>query len=684
MKIKPVENGRRVAADSRRNNILSLLTLPLSFLLWEITARFYMFGLAIDRGLLFVPAIGLVVGAIFTISSLFFGKKGRKVFTGIVLGVGGFYYSFYPLYYAILHSIFSWHSLSLANAVTEFWSVMLAGIIANFYMAVTAFLPLILFLIFKNRYFCLPARFGVQHGVTSVTAAMLAVALVLGVAFVPENRNTFLYMRNDVAKTFRYYGVLCAGSIELTQMFFGSPEEEVENPYENTGSNTGNTDNVEEIEYGENTLNIDFEALISGAPNNTIRDMHEYFASVPATDKNEYTGMFEGKNLIFLSLEGFSYKIIDPELTPTLYKMYSEGFQFTEFYDIMWGGSTASGEYSNMTGNFYTAATCLKQSADTLQYSSLGNLFKNTGYDTFAYHNHTYTYYGRHKSHPNFGYDVYKGIGNGLNIKSQWPRSDHEMALATIDEYINNDGPFHTYYMTVSGHNGYTWVDNSMSAKHKNDIPADMPYSERIKAYFACQLEVELMLKELMDKLEAAGKLEDTVFAMCTDHYPYALSDTELAELYGLPVENIRTNFDLYRNAFILWSPSMEEPVMIDTPCTSFDIVPTLANLFGIDYESKVITGKDILSDTENIAIINDDGKGSSWNWITAKGRYNTAAKSFQPANGVSMTAEETEEYIRITNMKVAAMRKYSLAILDHNYYSYIFNADGTPKAVKN
>ncbi|MBQ5810602.1 MAG: LTA synthase family protein, partial [Clostridia bacterium] len=503
--------------------------------------------------------------------------------------------------------------------------------------------------------------------------------------FIPERKESLIFLKNDLALSYKNHGVFLTTVTELWQMAFGAPEEKVENPYLDPSVNVGQSNpevNPDTgVVYGNNTLNIDFETLISEAPNETIADMHRYFASVPATQQNKYTGMFEGKNLIFLSLEGWSYKVIDPELTPTLYKMFNEGFKFNNYYNIMWG-STASGEYANMTGNFYTQATCHDKSSSTLQYSAMGNMFRNHGYSTKAYHNHTYTYYKRHLAHPNFGYD-YKGIGNGLVLETScWPRSDLEMANATIGEYINSDKPFHTYYMTVSGHGSYSWTDNSMCRRHKDDIPEHYTYSEDVKSYIACQLEVELMLNNLIEELEDEGKLEDTVFAMAGDHYPYSLTDEELSELYGLPAENIRSNFELYHNSFILWSASMEEPIEVDTPCTSYDILPTLANLFGLNYESKVIIGKDILSSAEKIVIINDDGTGSSWNWITDKGQYNTATKVFTPSAECTMTSDEADEYVRITNLKVKAMRKYSHALLDNNYYSYLFNTDGTPKKI--
>lgn len=78
--------------------------------------------------------------------------------------------------------------------------------------------------------------------------------------------------------------------------------------------------------------------------------MHEYFAKVDPSKKNEYTGKYKGKNLIFITAEGFSPYAVNRDLTPTLYKMQEEGFKFKNFYTPLWGVSTTDGEYVACTG----------------------------------------------------------------------------------------------------------------------------------------------------------------------------------------------------------------------------------------------------------------------------------------------------------------------------------------------
>ena len=103
---------------------------------------------------------------------------------------------------------------------------------------------------------------------------------------------------------------------------------------------------TEPAAYGDNVMDIDFDALIASTENSHINAISQYVASLTPSKKNEYTGMFAGKNLILITAEAFSKQVIDPELTPTLYRMATKGIQFTDYYQpACLGGSTTTGEF---------------------------------------------------------------------------------------------------------------------------------------------------------------------------------------------------------------------------------------------------------------------------------------------------------------------------------------------------
>lgn len=666
----------------KENKLVGILMMPLVIFYLESATRFFCFGFSVNKSFVFILLFSLSFGLL--LSSVIMLFKKRNFVIGLLLLLLILFYGFNIVYHSIFHSFFSWSTLFMATDITDFYREAIAGVIDALPKIITILIPLVLFLLFKKKV-RLFESFSKKHLLVFVAAFLSATLTLSLITLIDNNKKQLLALQLDYSEVVKSFGLAIANIEEGRELIFGAPKIEVKNPYDVIITLSNQSDVTLDIDrlIFYNTLNIDFDKLIKNAPNDTIKKMHEYFSLNPASDKNDFTGYFAGKNLIFLTLEGFSSEVIIPELMPTLYKMATEGFVFTNSYSGQWGGSTASGEYANLTGNFYTSASCLRKSASTNTYSAMGNMFKRSGYNTYAFHNWYGTYYDRDSSHPNFGYK-YKAYKMGLNLKYYWPTSDYEMATITIDDYLNSNKPFHVCYLTLSGHTNYTWGGNNMAARHRNEVQNIGITNENVKAIIACNMEVENMLTYLVEKLDAAGKLEDTVFAMNCDHYPYGLPDAALAELYGLEAKDIRANIELYKNQFILWCASMEKPIVVDTPVAAYDIVPTLANLFGLEYESKVITGTDVFSSKENIAIINTlTGSGGNWNWKTIQGTYYSVTRKFVKSDNCTLEDDEIEGYVASVNNRVNAMRKYSMDILDYNYYSYLFDSNGKPRYSK-
>lgn len=281
------------------------------------------------------------------------------------------------------------------------------------------------------------------------------------------------------------------------------------------------------------------------------------------------------------------------------------------------------------------------------------------GYSAYGYHNHDYDYYDRDLSHPNMGY-IWKGMGNGMEegVTKQWPESDVEMIDFTTSDYISQQ-PFHAYYMTVSGHKEYNFKGgNKMSSKNQA-LVENLPYSDEVKAYLATQIELDRAMELLLQRLEEAGVVENTVIVISADHYPYGLTAEQISEREG---HTIDTEFEMYRNALIIYKPGMT-PETVDEICCSMDILPTLSNLFGLEYDSRLYVGHDIFSDAEPLVIFQNRS------WMTDKATYN--AKNGEVT---SLTGEEIpEDYV--TNIKRAVSNKFTISanILDKDYWRILF-----------
>lgn len=414
-----------------------------------------------------------------------------------------------------------------------------------------------------------------------------------------------------------------------------------------------------------NTWNIDYKSLITAAKNDDIRDVHTYFSNMNPTKENQYTGLFEGYNLIYITAESFSDVVIDQERTPTLYKMQQEGFQFNNFYTPSWYLSTIDGEYVNLLGQLPVEGDwSLQHSTEHALPIALGNQLKEQGYICNAYHNHDAYYYDRTITHPKLGYE-FKAVGSGLTFESMYPESDLELMEITIDEYIGQNKPFHTYYMTMSGHLPYTYDYNSMAVKNK-DVNEGKEWSENAACYLAANAELECAVKYLVEQLERKGQLENTLFVIAPDHYPYGLKKGAYDELKGKQVE--QDPFEIYRNTCLIWSASMKDmekvsfPVRVDKYCSNLDLLPTISNLMGLSYDSRLLAGKDILSEEMGLVLFKDHS------FLTDKVRYNATTGEVIWSPNVA----EDNIYLEGIMQQVQNRFYYSAKVLELDYYHLI------------
>lgn len=423
------------------------------------------------------------------------------------------------------------------------------------------------------------------------------------------------------------------------------------------------------VSYEPNVMDIDFAALAESESNGRVAKLHSYVNSLTPSMENEYTGLFAGKNLILITAEAFTAEVIDPELTPTLYRLANEGIHFTEYYQPAWGASTTSGEFSNLIGLVpANGGACMKEVNQQNLFLTMGHQLQRLGYSSVAYHNHVGTFYDRHKTHTQLGYDKFIALDFGLEgVSRRFPESDLEMMVSTVPQYIDQQ-PFSVYYMTVSGHSVYA-LDVNESAKRNYDKVKDMEGSEPVKVYKAANLELENAMASLVGQLEEAGIADDTVIVISTDHYPYGLEQSQaynnsknyLKELYG--VDTV-TKFVRDHNALIIWSGCLEGMNLeIDTPVYSLDILPTISNLFGVDYDSRLLVGRDVFSDQEPLVLWPD------YSWITDKGTFDFATGTFTPREGV----EVDESYVQRMKSIVSNKISYSKEAQNQNYFNYLW-----------
>ena len=640
-----------------------IVTCFIIFTYLELVFRLFTSNEVFGMNLLYSSLYNLFLAMIISFIVGFGNNKTNKILFFILVGVMCFIYALQLCVFKMFGFYFDLSLLGATDQVLTFYSEGIKVILQNIFGVLLLFLPFILLLIF-NKYFAIRKVNWKFNLIKLASAIVVFLVFILSLNINKDGINSAYELYYHVSNNelnIKKLGVLNAFRLDLQRSIFGFEEKisiiDPDDYYDEDDDPKEDDDKEEPIVYEYNNLDIDFDSLIASESNSTIKQMHEYFKNESGTLQNEYTKYFEGKNLILFMAESFNEIAVREDLTPTLYKLVNSGFKFNNFYTPTIS-STIGGEFQELTG-LVAASGFLSpwKSGENYYPFGLATAFQNLGYNTYAYHDHTYTFQSRHKYLSALGFDNYLGCRNGLEERincKEWPESDVEMIDATFDDYINSEEPFMVYYVTVSGHGDYGFNYSAMARKHKDDV-AGLEYSEKPLAYLAAQIELNDALELLIARLDAAGELEDTVIALVGDHYPYYLSIDEVNEISSYEKDSV---VEVNRSNFILWNSEMET-IEIDKVGSQIDVLPTIYNLFGVQYDSRLIIGKDILSTEPGLAIFGNSS------WVSDKGTYYARTGEFVAKDGIDVG----EDYIKYMNSVVSNKITMSRYIMQNDYY---------------
>lgn len=602
---------------------------------------------------IFTIPIAIILGLICKLSK----EKVNKVLLFTITVIITIYFEIQYIFYTLFSVPFSFSTIGLANQALDFTNIIKETIINHFFPFLILLLPLILLIILKSRINL--KKYNKYQTSTSlilfITAYLSTFLFLLPQKEKSSSAYKLYFNIDDSLSIIDNFGLLTYTKIDIKRQLFGYDNEIIS---ENTILKIDDKNITKKKDYGYNILDLN---LNSETTNNEIKSLNNYISNKEASKKNKYTGMFKGKNIIFILAEGFNEIAVDKERTPTLYKLIHTGFDFENFYSPVFL-STTGGEFQATTGLIPTQETLSlwKSKLPNIKYA-LGNSFSAIGYQVQSYHNWTYTYYKRNKTMATLGFNNYLGCGNGLEkrMNCKWLPSDIDLIKQSTGDYLSSENNFATYYVTVSGHSPYNNSDNI--AKKYLDNLNETTYSDSVKYYLAAQMELDKMLEELIKELKENNKLDDTVIALVGDHYPYTLSTDEMNEVSSYEKDG---TIEVNHSNFILWNNQMKKPITVSKVGSQIDVLPTILNLFGVEYDSRLIVGQDILSDTDGIAIF------SNRSWVTDYGSYDSQTKKFTLKEG--KTLENQNEYINTINNKVANAFSISKMIIKNDYYTYV------------
>ncbi len=664
----------------------ALLSLVGNLAYWLFTTLYFelltqLVGFGVPDGQIgFVFGFSLSFAAVLALVTAFLPRKVHFPVTLILTVLCLLLYGSQLVYHFVFGTFYSVSQMKMGGtAITSFWRETLLTMWRNLPWLLVMFVPVILLCLLRkwkkqlfrpsNPLWCL------------LLVAVLLVSFYITVACIPlggtgaySNYDFYYSATTTTDQAIQHFGLLTAFRLDIFHEDIVPGEEEEDDPYYTpeppptkppapTAPADPSAPTVETeppVEY--NVLEFDFDQLNTLTEDNKIIAINNYCKSLAGTQKNEYTGLLSDYNLIVLCAESFSAAALHPELTPTLYRMANEGIVFKNYYNT-YPNNTSDGEYTLCTG-LYPDTTRGKE--DSTFYASrnsylpycLGNMFhQQRDIQAYGYHNYMGFYYGRDESHPNMGYSM-KFARDGMTFSTTWPSSDLEMMEQSIEDYIHQE-QFHAYYMTFSGHLAYDKSVNPMAVRNW-DLVKDLPYSNAARCYLSCNMELEKAMTYLLQRLEEEGVADKTAIVLAGDHYPYGLTGKQYAELLDYEIDH----FSRAKSPLIFWVGGLEENIVVEEYCCNADILPTILNLWGFDYDSRILAGTDVFSDGTHMAVLTDKSFLTDKVWLDGRnGKVRYLVDESQIPEGY------VDSLIKLVKTKFTL----SADILNTAYYNFLF-----------
>ena len=640
-----------------------------SFIYYEIVFKIINNLSLLSLSSIVTICFSLFLASLVSLGLNFLNKKLKIVFGLIALLIPSVYFSAHICLFNFYKFYFQFSSLALLDQVAAFAGDGISVILNNLKYILLMFVPFIGYIIF-SIFGLYEERFNFRVPLISLLTSTIVYLVILFLPITDMSLLSQTYMSGNFITIVNKLGGFNGFFYDGYSVIFGKNESLIDE--------TDVEETPQEIVYKYNTLDIDFSSLNNKTDNSSIQELNNYFANKQGSKQNEYTGYFKDKNLILFMAESFNGIVINKDLTPTLYKLVHDGFDFTNFYTPTIY-STIGGEYCELTGLYpdmsgYPNSLSLFRDGSVSFPMGIGNIFKSQGYKTYAYHNSDYDFQDRNVYIPNMGFDSFTACGLGIEKYvdcSNWPKSDIEMIDGSFADYIN-DEKFLVFYASVSGHGGYSFTnDNDIAPKYEKIVKeyygdkfGNGSKAEMLMSYVAGQMELDRALELLLNKLAEAQKLDDTVIALVGDHHPYYLTDhLSIDEYNELSTYYRDSEIELYHSNFILYNSQME-PTVIDSVGGQMDVIPTIYNLFEMPYDSRLFVGNDILSTSDCLAVTGD---GS---FVCDYGKYYSSSDTFELKDGVVIS----DSLINALKNKTKNIQKISRMIMKNNYYKFVFD----------
>ena len=420
-----------------------------------------------------------------------------------------------------------------------------------------------------------------------------------------------------------------------------------------------------------------------------VKTFHDHYDEVSDTQDytNDYTGIFQGKNVIVIHAESIQQFVIGmsfngEELTPNLNKLASESIYFDNFYSQVSVGTSSDAEFTSLTSLMPTNTGTAFVSYFDRTYVSMPSLLSDKGYYTFVMHANKANFWNRDLMYASLGYqrfyskddyDIDEVVGLGLSDTSFFRQSVEKL------KEINEMGkPYYGTLIMLSNHTPF--IDSAAMTDYEVDMKEEVtledgtvttvshPYMEGTKLgqYLKSVHYADQALGEFINMLETEGLLENTVLVLYGDH-DARLDINDYVRLYNYdpetnsilnPDDPDYINFDEYQYElnrkvpFMIWSSETKEKLhkTVSDVMGMYDVMPTLGNMLGV--YNKYALGHDIFQIGSNNIVVFPNGNlvTNSIYYNAQKGEYLSLAETAISADYIEKNNEYADEILNTSN----------------------------------
>lgn len=648
-----------------KNYSLLLIYIMIIEILFRFISGVQIFDTSLLRILLGANVLALIIAYL----ASFLGKISNKILI-ILCSLFFSIYAFLQLGFNNFIGVYmSFNTSSQLGAVTDYVREFFGSFYPKYYFMFIPFLLICLYYIFIDKHLNYKGdkKFVLKKGRYETVIKTVMTVFFVGLSgFLYYKSLTVDFMQDDLQmiKTIDLFkspsvpstavdnfGILGFGLLDIKTVYTGL--EDIPVVYANQVKHKTSRS------FDDST----WEEVISKEKDSTYKTINNYLINNSITDYNDYTGLFKDKNLIVIMMESVNDIFINEEYYPNFYKMYSEGWHFTNNYSPRNSCSTGNNEFSAMTGLYSIYNNCTANVYKDNTYStSLFNLFNRANYKTSSMHDYTENYYYRRTIHKNLGSGKYYGVEDlGIDYSSvyrEWASDEDFMKVAMDITLDDPKEPFMLWLTSVSSHQPYkvssTEGDKYLEYFEDTDYPMDLQrYMSKLKT-------LDNALGILLDRLEKAKILDDTVIVMFGDHYPYGLSNETINNVLTYDLDN----YEVERTPFVIYNSELEAK-SYDMYTSYVNITPTLANLFDLNYDPRLYMGSDIFSPDYFNVVAYADGS-----WKNKSTYYNAKTSEV-----ISSQNDMSQGEIKNINAQIASKMQISSMIIKNNYFAYLDQA---------